>query len=304
MNDPIEGPGDPLAGIDEAVAALRAAWASGGDGPLPEISALKGAHLIAVNNALGLLQRRTSAVHAPVAAEIMRESRPEFGSDGLAKQQGFRNPAVLIAATTGTSTGDAQRLVKVGEATAPRKKLTGEPAPARHPHVAKAHQAGDIGVAAASAIITMLDRASLRADRESLDVAERILAEQAVGMSADQLAKVIARAEAHLDPDGLEPRERNARGERSLVMFERDGMFHFSGKCDPESGAPIKTVLEAVVTADFRAAHDDPHRPTDPDSDMRSVPSVSWMRWCSSRAMCSDASTTTSRSPERPSSCG
>ena len=272
MNDPIEGPGDPLAGIDEAVAALRAAWASGGDGPLPEISALKGAHLIAVNNALGLLQRRTSAVHAPVAAEIMRESRPEFGSDGLAKQQGFRNPAVLIAATTGTSTGDAQRLVKVGEATAPRTTLTGEAAPARHPHVAKAHQAGDIGVAAASAIITMLDRASLRADRESLDVAERILAEQAVGMSADQLAKVIARAEAHLDPDGLEPRERNARGERSLVMFERDGMFHFSGKCDPESGAPIKTVLEAVVTADFRAAHDDPHRGTDPDSDMRSVP--------------------------------
>ena len=35
-------------------------------------------------------------------------------------------------------------------------------------------------------------------------------------MSADQLAKVIARAEAHLDPDGLEPRERDARAERSL----------------------------------------------------------------------------------------
>ncbi len=27
MNDPIDRPGDPLAGIDEAVAALRAAWA-------------------------------------------------------------------------------------------------------------------------------------------------------------------------------------------------------------------------------------------------------------------------------------
>jgi Domain of unknown function (DUF222)/HNH endonuclease len=272
MNDPIESPSDPLAGIDEAVAALRAAWAAGGDAPLPEVSALKGAHLIAVNNALGLLQRRTSALHAPVAAEIMRESRPEFGSDGLAKQQGFRNPAVLIAATTGTSTGDAQRLVKVGEATAPRTTLTGEAAPARHPHVAQAHNSGEIGVAAASAIITMLDRAALRADREALDTAERILSEQAVGLSADQLAKVIARAEAHLDPDGLEPKERNARGERSLLMFERDGMFHFTGKCDIESGAPIKTVIEAMVTADFRAALDDPHRASDPDSDMRSVP--------------------------------
>lgn len=271
MNDLIEGPSDPLAGIDEAVAALRAAWAAGGDGPLPEIPALKGAHLIAVNNALGLLQRRTSALHAPIAAEIMRESRPEFGSEGLAKQQGFRNPAVLIAATTGTSTGDAQRLVKVGEATAPRTTLTGEAAPARHPHVAKAHHSGEIGVAAASAIITMLDRAALRADRESLDTAERILSEQAVGLSADQLAKVIARAEAHLDPDGLEPKDRNARGERGLMMFERDGMFHFTGKCDVASGAPIKTVIEAMVTADFRAALDDPHRASDPDSDMRSV---------------------------------
>jgi len=272
MNDPIEYPSDLLAGIDEAVAALRAAWAAGSAAPLSEISALKGAHLIAVNNALGLLQRRTSALHAPVAAEIMRESRPEFGSEGLAKQQGFRNPAVLIAATTGTSTGDAQRLVKVGEATAPRTTLTGEAAPARHPHVAQAHNSGEIGVAAASAIITMLDRAALRADREALDTAERILSEQAVGLSADQLAKVIARAEAHLDPDGLEPKERNARGERSLLMFERDGMFHFTGKCDVESGAPIKTVIEAMVTADFRAALDDPHRASDPDSDMRSVP--------------------------------
>lgn len=272
MKDLIDEPDDPLAGIDEAVAALRAAWAAGGDGALLPASALKGSHLIAVNDALGLLQRRTSAVHAPVAAEIMRESRPEFGSDGLAKQQGFRNPAVLIAATTGTSTGEAQRLVKVGEAIAPRTTLTGEAAPARHPHVAKAHTAGEIGVSAASAIITMLDRAALRADRESLDVAERVLSEQAVGLSADQLAKVIARAEAHLDPDGLEPKERNARGDRSLVTFERDGMFHFSGKCDPESAAPLKTVIEAIVTADFRAAHDDPHRASDPDSDMRSVP--------------------------------
>lgn len=118
----------------------------------------------------------------------------------------------------------------------------------------------------------MLDRAALRADRVALDTAESILSDQAVGMSLDQLAKLIARAEAHLDPDGLEPKERNARGDRSFVMYERDGMLHFTGKCDVESGAPIKTAVEAIVTADFRAALDDPHRGSDPDSDLRSVP--------------------------------
>lgn len=91
-------------------------------------------------------------------------------------------------------------------------------------------------------------------------------------MSPDQLAKLIARAEAHLDPDGLEPKDRNARGDRTFVMYERDGMLHFTGKCDVESGAPIKTAVKAIVTADFRATLDDPHRGSDPDSDMRSVP--------------------------------
>ncbi|SFS02467.1 HNH endonuclease [Microbacterium sp. cf046] len=272
MNDLIDDTSDPLAGIDEAVAALRAAWAVGGEGSLPPVSALKGSQLIAVNEAMGLLRRRTDAVHAPVAAEIARESRPELGSDGLAKKQGYRNTAVLIAATTGTSTGDAVRLVKVGEAIAPRTTLTGESAPARHPHVAEAHNSGRIGRDGAAAIITMLDRAALRADREDLDQAERILCDQAAGLPLDQLAKLIARAEAHLDPDGLEPRERDARGKRSLVMFERDGMIHFNGKLDIESGAPVKTAIEAVVTADMRAALDDPNRGSDPDSDMRSIP--------------------------------
>ncbi len=272
MKDLIDDAGDPLAVIDGALNDLRTAWTGGGDGPLPPASTLTGTRLIAVNDAMGLLRRLLDSAHADVATQIARESRPELGSDGLAKQQGFRNPAVLIAAATGTSTGDAIRLVKVGEATAPRTTLTGESAPARHPFVAAAHKAGRIGMLAASAIITMLDRAALRADRDSLDRAEQILCEQAVGMSIDQLAKVIARAEAHLDPDGLEPKERDARADRSLHIFERDGMLHFTGKLDPVTGAPVKTAIEAIVTADFRAALDDPHRGSDPDSDLRSVP--------------------------------
>src|SRR5918994_4694397 len=173
-----DDPGDLLAGIDEAVAALRAVWSTGPDGSVPPVSSLRGPQLIAVNEALGVLRRRAAAVHAPIAAEIARESRVEMGSDGLAKQQGYRNPAVLIAATTGTSTGEAQRLIKVGEATAPRTTLTGETAPAPHPHVAAALVAGRIGELAASAIITMLDRAALRADRAALEQAERVLSAQ------------------------------------------------------------------------------------------------------------------------------
>lgn len=109
----------------EAVQCLDEVRAGAGNG-----SDLSRSQLVAAHQAMAVLQRRLDGLHAEVAAGIARESRPELGSGGLAKQQGFRSPAALIAATTGGSTGDAARLVKVGEATAPRANLLGEVLPA------------------------------------------------------------------------------------------------------------------------------------------------------------------------------
>lgn len=109
---------------------------------------------------------------------------------------------------------------------------------------------------AAAAIIAMLDRVAMRCDREILDAAEQTLVQQAAGLTLDQLAKVIARAEAHLDPDGLEPKESELRADRALHMFERAGMLHLRATLDPETAAPIKTAIEALVSAEFRAQAD------------------------------------------------
>ena len=245
-------PSDPLQALDDAVVALRAAWCGTEGSACANVESLSRSQLIAVNDALGVMRRHVDAVHAQVAAGIARESRPELGADGLAKQQGFRSPTALIAATVGTSGGEAAQLVTVGEATAPRVTLTGEQLPSKHPHVGDAMRSGRIGGRAAGMIIAMLTRVALRADRTALDVAERTLAAQAPGLTLEQLAKVIARAEAHLDPDGLEPMERDWRGDRGMTMFERDGMLHFNGKADIENAAPIKTAIDAIVTAGFR----------------------------------------------------
>jgi hypothetical protein len=109
-----------LVGMHEALGRLDAAWAGADDA-----QDLSREQLVAVNDAIGVLQRRLSAVQVEVAAGIARESRPELGAGSLAKQQGFRNPATLIAAATGVSAGEASRLVTVGEATAPRTDLLG-----------------------------------------------------------------------------------------------------------------------------------------------------------------------------------
>lgn len=252
---------DSLEGIAEALVALREAF-----GGRP-VGALGPSELMAVNRAFGVLKRQVEAGFAPVAAEIARQSRAELGKDSLARRQGFRSPVSLIQATTGSSVSEAVKLVQVGEATAARVSLSGETLPAKHPHVADAVASGVLGVVSASAIISMLDRVAPRADAGRVDEAERELAERAPGLTADHLSRLLARAEAHLDPDGLKPRHEQARAERFFDIQERDGRFRFTGETDIETGAPIKAAIDAIVGQTLRRNQD----ADDAERDHRSV---------------------------------
>ncbi|WP_230115733.1 DUF222 domain-containing protein, partial [Microbacterium oxydans] len=257
-----------LVGVHEAVARLDAAWADVGDA-----TDLSRGQLIAVNAAIGVLQRRVDAVQADVAAGIARESRPELGAESLAKQQGFRNPAKLIAATTGKSTGDAARLVAVGEATAPRVDLVGARMPARYPAVQAALATGMLSAQAGALITALLDRCRVAAGVERTVEGERVLVERAVGVSLDDVRKLVVRAEAWLDPAGVGPREQERRGRRSVTMFERDGMVHLHAVLDAETAAPVVTAIRGFVTAAF-AARKDATDADAPDADRRTVPMI------------------------------
>lgn len=257
-----------LTGLHEAMNRLDAAWANAG-----ESTDLSREQLIAVNDAIGVLQRRLDAVHVDVAAGISHESRPELGPEGLAKQQGFRTPAKLIAATTGVSTGDAVRLVKVGEATAPRTDLIGSRLPARYPLVREALATGALSAQAAALIIALLERCRVAAGAERVAAGERMLAAAAEGLALDDVRKLIVRAEAWLDPDGVEPRAEEQRGRRSLTIFERDGMVHLNAQLDAETAAPIVTAIRGYVTAAFAARQGAPDGAS-PDADRRSVPMI------------------------------
>ncbi|WP_314430986.1 DUF222 domain-containing protein [Microbacterium lacticum] len=252
---------NPLDGIAEALNALAPA----GGGRAPE--GLAPGDLVAVNAAFGLLKRMVDAAHAPVAAEIARQSRVELGKDSLAKKQGFRSPVALIQAATGSSVGEAFKLIQVGEATAPRTSLTGQTLPAIHPAVADATAAGTLSATAAAAIITMLDRISARVDPTRLVDAERELVTLAPGLRADELSRLLARAEAHLDPDGLEPQHDERRAARSFTIIERDGVFHLSGDLDIETGAPIKAAIDGRVSQILRGNEG----ASDEERDQRSV---------------------------------
>jgi hypothetical protein len=268
------------------VEAVRAVWRE------PDTASLSDSELVAVNERYSRMQRMLDADRAQLAAEIARRSRPELGPQSLAKTQGYRNPAALIAATAGTSTGDATRLMRVGEATAPRQLISGEKAPARHPHVASALQCAGLTAQAAGAIISMLDRVALRAGRDVIDAAEKTLAEQAPGLSMDQLNRLLVRAEAWLDPDGVAPREDEKRGLEQLIMREVDGMLEITGRLTPEHGAPVKVAIEAIVTGEMRATRDAELDGTaDPQTPRRSVKQMqadALVRLCEHALGCSE----------------
>ncbi|MFB7884632.1 DUF222 domain-containing protein [Microbacterium sp. NPDC056057] len=257
-----------LSSLAEAIDVARGILPDGRD-----IASLAPAELIALNEQIGRGKRLAESVQALVASEIQRQSRPELGPDSLAKIQGFRNPTQFIAATMGTTTGDAARLVKVGEATTPRMLLSGDKAPARHPHVGQGLSDGRIGAQAASAIIAMLDRVSIRAGAEKVDEAEKLLVDQAAGLPLDALSKLILRAEAWLDPDGVEPREAELAAETALtIRRDRSGMIIVTGKFDPVSGAPVVTALEGMVTAKLRAQRDAENARVAPSPDSPATP--------------------------------
>jgi hypothetical protein len=241
-----------LSSLAEAIDSALAIWPDDRD-----IASLTSDELIALNEQIGRSKRLADGVQARIAAEISRQSRPSLGPESLAKKQGFRNPAQFIAATMGTTTGDAARLVKVGDATAPRTLLSGDHAPARHPHVAQGLSDGRISAQAASAIISMLDRVAIRAGAEKTDEAERLLVSQAAGLPLDALSKIILRAEAWLDPDGIEQREAELQAETAVtIRTDRSGMLILTAKLDPVSGAPVKVAIEGMVTTELRAQRD------------------------------------------------
>ncbi len=108
-------------------------------------------------------------------------------------------------------------------------------------------------MAAAAAIVGMLDKVALRAGHQAIAHAETTLVAKAEGLNLDQLQKILQRAEAWLDPDGVEPREEELRSDRSVhIREDRSGMVIINAKLDPETAAPVKTAIEAIVGAELR----------------------------------------------------
>ena len=226
--------------LEQACVSLLESWV--GALTLPstdadaDVHAMSDAGLVRVAESLGVLARRVQSMQAQCAAQVAQRSRSVDADADLARQRGYASAERLLCDAFGGRFTDAARLVSVGEATARRAGLTGAALPARHPHLAAALHSGAIGVDAADLIRRFLDRVAVRVEFDAVEAAEQLLVDRAPVVGVDGIPRLTKQLEAHLDPDGVRPREDELRARRALAIWEdASGMICLRGAFDPAS---------------------------------------------------------------------
>ncbi|GIG53795.1 HNH endonuclease signature motif containing protein [Demequina activiva] len=226
--------------------------------------------LMEVQRSLTRSQTALNLVRAAASGEIGRRSRPQDGVGGLSRQNGFRDPAAMIAQETGGSRREARTLIEAGRAMAEANEQArrereaaaqGRPAPQApdpvYPAVAAALARGSIGVDAASTITRMLDSVSALYARDRLAEVERLLVSKAPGLSAERFQDVVRRHLSWLRAEAAQARQQRMAQERYVTVTEdAQGMVEIRAKLDPRSAAPLRTVLDALVKEGFRQQRD------------------------------------------------
>ena len=254
-----------------------------GDLARRDVSWLSQGDLLEAHDAVARLGRLAGTLQARFAGEIARRSMPDLPGGGLARRQGFGNAGQMVSRVTGGSQASAMRSIEAGLALMPDVVPTAPTAPAdpctsgllteaavptspptpRYPAVAEAALAGDLSVDAAGLITSGLETIADRVPSEHLHELERRLVDKAIHLAAHEVRRMVTTAVARADLPGHEQREHRQHAERYLAWTEdHTGMVTFTGKLDAVTAAPIRTVIEQVVTHAFRARRDqDPLSP-------------------------------------------
>jgi hypothetical protein len=245
--------------LRQAAAAVAVLGSSSADlAALPDAEALAGQKRIAD------LLRLSNTFAAWMAATIAERSRPELGHSGLAARQGFLSPEALIQNWTGSSKGDAFKLVAVGtmmadteaaerlvEAALGSPEVDASGFVARVPWqapIARAVTGGTLSVDAAESIRAGLGDIDAAVTAEKLAAALAVLLVEARSLNVDQVFKRARRMRDDLDEAGIAAREKQARDDRYLKVYRlRDGKVRLNGLFAPEDGEFVLSTYDVIT---------------------------------------------------------
>jgi hypothetical protein len=131
------------------------------------------------------------------------------------------------------------------------------PPATRYPAITTAALAGELCTDGAGIITAGLERLSDRVPGEQLHALEKRLVAKAVNLSVKDVRRLVAHAVARADLPGHRQREKRHHEDRYLTWTEdHTGMVTLSGRLDAVTAAPIRTVIEQMVTHQFRLRRD------------------------------------------------
>ncbi|TFC66611.1 DUF222 domain-containing protein [Cryobacterium sp. TMT2-4] len=232
-----------------------------------DFSALPDAEVLAGQKRIASIRRLVDTYAAWMAATIAERSRPELGHSGLAAQQGYLSPEALIQNSTGSSKGDAYKLVAVGtmmadaeaadrlveaalstpDADAAEVAEVEAKVPWQAP-IARAVIAGTLSVDAAEAIRAGLGQIDAAVTAEKLGVALAALLTEASSLNADQVFKQARRMRDRLDEAGIAAREKQAYDDRYLRVYRLgNGTVRLSGLFAPEDGEFVLSTFDSIT---------------------------------------------------------
>jgi hypothetical protein len=242
--DPNDAPAD--AAIEGAIALLEAL----SDGGSP--ASLSGARLLARVPRIERLGRLVDAFRVSHAAEVSSRLGSDVDPIGAA---GYSSAREAIGQLTGVSEVEARRRIRLGDDIAPGASLSGAPTAPRHPEIAAAVSAGNLGLEAADILVRGLGAVAHRVDPVLVHQAEVGLVELTAAtpahppLRAELVREQLALYLLAIDPDGARPTEQNARIKRSLDFGREtaDGMIPVKGLLVAEVGAEFKRLVDAHV---------------------------------------------------------
>ena len=217
------------------------------------------------------LQRLAESERVKLAGEIARRS--DTGDDtSLARRMGTTGAADLVAQVAGIRREEAGTIVRLGTAVRARESFTGDPLPAKRPHVAAAFAAGLLDRAVASAIVRAVQKSESGLTPGEVDDLERQLVETAqAGFTADRLIDYLKAVPEHAHPESAKPREDALVGMASVTKRTLDnGLTRWILDLDPLTAGFFEAAVEAnTPKSTFRITEPGEPAPTEEERDRR-----------------------------------
>lgn len=196
--------------------------------------------LLDVQRGLAVERRRIDAQAAIVAAEVAYRSRRDLGYEGLAQRLGARTAENLVQQVTGSTSREAQTMVRVGELMTVTSPLDA---------VGSAVESGELSLEAAEVIRAGLGTADDSVSSSDLAGAAEELLSQAGALAVEKLAVRAREYRAILDEGHVADREAALRARRFLkIVRQSDGMTRLSALLDPESAAIMVSAYDSATS--------------------------------------------------------